>query len=99
MDQSQLGRANYLVDQYNTIGQAITNLEAGGKIVFMDVTGGGGSMAAIKVATDYINPPPQMIDTIVQLLHTHQMEVGRELTSLGVTGLEGVPGVKRKSGR
>lgn len=100
---SDIGRANALIAEHATVTTAIAAIDNGGEIVSLEVSGGppdsGFSGIGTKVATEYMHPPPQMMTAIRQSLVDRDQAILKELTDMGVTGLEGQQSVQRTTRR
>lgn len=101
---TDVARASALLNELSSINTALKNIESGGEIVTMEVSSGttdtgGFTGVTAKVATEYMHPPPQMMTAVKQLLEQRQQEILKELTDMGITGLEGQQSVKRTTRR
>jgi hypothetical protein len=48
-------------------------------------------IAFAMITSRYISYPPQVVDGIKELMHHRELEIGQELETLGVTGIEESP--------
>ena len=83
---NDLAKAVALSNEYATVRQALKNLEEGGAVVNMMVSGIESSNVTVSLA--HIMQPRDMIDGIATVLDGRQTELLDELTKLGVTDLE-----------
>lgn len=93
VDIIDIPRANQLTSEYNTIEQAIDNIDDGGKITSMvigapspPINGESFYDVPAQVSTVYMNAPSIMYETIRGFLRQRQQEISDELAGLGVTG-------------
>ena len=84
---SDIRRINELYGEYDAIGRAIRNIDAGGRIVAIGFgppnSQEGGHIAMVGAA--YMQHPTQMMAGIVQQLKGRLEEIEDELGDLGVT--------------
>lgn len=86
VDRSNLAEVNGLYDEYNALGQAIANLNAGGRITSMTIAAPN-SPATATVSTAGITYPSQMNDAMRTALTQEAQAIHKELTDLGLGGL------------
>ena len=86
--QSDLAKANMLNAGYNSITAALNSFDNGGSILQMTVGVPQENMPPMGVMVDttymFEHVPPQMIETIKQLMHARQDEISQELQAMGV---------------
>ena len=95
VDRSDLATAQQLYDEYRQIVQAVINFDSGGRIVMMAVRWDdpddpdNPTLSRIAtVPTQYMNYPPQMVEGIKQFFQQREREIARQLSDIGVTGLD-----------
>ena len=83
-------RISNLHTEYLANNQALLNLNNNGRIVSMQLSGGppispnGPTRQTILVNTRYMDYPPQMTESIKQLITARQEAIRKELSDLGV---------------
>ena len=91
MDRSQLAEVNELYAELTSIEGAFVNLDAGGGIIAITISGGPRNEMPYNpwatVSTAYMQDhiPPQMLDTIKALMQTRREEIQKQLEELGLT--------------
>lgn len=83
VSKNDLSRANELAEQYLAIKQAIVNLQSGGQIIEMTISGAS-PHPNITVPTAYMSYPEQMVHAIEGLMTTRQEQINQELVGMGV---------------
>lgn len=95
MDFADIQKVNILSQEKAAIQEAMSKLDAGGRIVAMTVGPDGDRSEATlglrwigtTVPTAYIDYPAQMVDAIKTAFQGRLRTIQEELTKLGVTGV------------
>lgn len=95
---TQFQNAATLVEEFKSIDVALANLEAGGRIVSMNVAPPEGElpegapqpppMPGAPVSTRTVDYPPAMVAAIKTALGQRQDALAKQLTDMGVTGFQ-----------
>jgi hypothetical protein len=88
VDRSEIPLANRLLIEYDNIGQAIDNIDDGGRITSMVIGVGpraNGNATPAQVVTIGMPAPDIMYDTIRASLVDRQREISDQLRDMGVT--------------
>lgn len=100
VDLADVPQMTMLVGEKQSINIALDNLEQGGRIVGMRIAPKPPeqlegepprpvfSMMGVEVPTVSIDYPPQMVDAIKQALTQRRDAIAKELSDMGVTGME-----------
>lgn len=93
MDTESIPRLAGLFAEYQRAKAALDNFEHGGKIIAMQVSSGqpapaGRPPLSVTVTTAGIDYPPQMVDEIKRALRERCAAIAKEVTDMGVTGME-----------
>lgn len=93
VDFNDLQRATQLMNEDRVIAAALAAVDADDtKIVNMTVSGPNTvpPNAMVLIDASYMDPPPQMLDTIKHLMQDRQDAVRDELRALGISGVDAV---------
>jgi len=87
MNQTDLPKVNALVNELNQINLATQKLNSpSGRITAMIVSDDQPGMP-VSVPTQYIQPPPGMLDQIKVEFNARKTQIVSELQALGITGI------------
>lgn len=91
VDLADLQKANMLAAEKASIAHAIEQLNGDGRIVAMTIAPKPAEdmmfmpIGGVQVNTAYMDAPPQMLESVKQLLQQRQGEIEEALIQLGVT--------------
>lgn len=98
VDQSDLAKVTQLNAERNTIMFTLDLLHEDGRVINMTVGKPGRDedgevipnswILSFSVNTEYMEYPPQMKDAIMDFLGQRCIDIGNELSSMGLTGFE-----------
>lgn len=94
VDRGNLQQVTELYGEMNSLNEAITRLDGGGRIAMMMIAAPEDTEASgifTPVSTRQMTYPPQMIDGIKQQLTQRLHAIEDELANLGLTGVEPAP--------
>jgi|SRR5215831_3302787 len=77
-----LAKANEMSDEYVQLGYAIQNLDSGGQIISMTIS--GATQPNVTLSTIWMSYPEQMIETMTSMLVNRQHQLHATLAEMGV---------------
>lgn len=92
VDRADISELNDLFAELTSIEGAFVNLDAGGTIVAVTISGGPRNEMPYNpwatISTTYMDYPPQMIETIKTMMAERQSFLRARLRGMGLTGVE-----------
>lgn len=95
VDVTNLTQASGLMGEYQALGMALDNLENGGRIVAMEIAAPispdspeqAPPPMGMRISTQGMDYPPQMVTSIKSVLTARQDEIAKQLSAIGITGM------------